>query len=244
MHVATVLVPQGAEYQAVCRGLQRVAKSRQPNIIAIPAGPGAVSQFLQDNTSLTQTSEVSLLLGLAGSLDTGYGVGDRVITTTCIQGYSTANQAAQQDVSPAPEVAISLITNPITNSITDPISNPITHSVATPQALLNWLTTRLPDAQSGRTLTTDRMLHLAAEKQQAGQAWSAQVVEMEGWPLLSHYQQQGWAIAMVRVISDDCSADLPDLSSAIGADGTINAWSTAIAMLRYPPGAWRLIQGS
>jgi hypothetical protein len=67
---------------------------------------------------------------------------------------------------------------------------------------------------------------------------------MEGFAALEILSQAGVAVAMLRVISDNCHHNIPDLTSAISADGSLQALPLAIAMLRQPIAATRLILGA
>jgi nucleoside phosphorylase len=76
-----ILVPQGAEYQAVKRGL---AQSRIA-IVAIPAGLKPVESFLTqhwDNVSEKRVDQV-IVLGLCGGLRPELAIGDAVIYASC-----------------------------------------------------------------------------------------------------------------------------------------------------------------
>ncbi len=77
----TILVPQGAEYQAVCRGLNQVRGSK-PTVVAIPMGVQPLRQYLQQWVGDRPTNV--LLMGLCGSLSPKYGVGDLVLYQSCI----------------------------------------------------------------------------------------------------------------------------------------------------------------
>jgi len=76
----TILVPQGAEYQAVCRGLNQVRGSK-PTVVAIPMGVQPLRQYLQQLVGDRPTNV--LLMGLCGSLSPKYGVGDLVLYQSC-----------------------------------------------------------------------------------------------------------------------------------------------------------------
>ena len=79
--IDTIVVPQGAEYQAVCRGLQRAVKIK---VIAIPIGTRNVRQ-ITDSRQLDHLdhSQRVLIMGLCGSLDRHYKVGDGVLVQSC-----------------------------------------------------------------------------------------------------------------------------------------------------------------
>ncbi|AFZ24591.1 nucleoside phosphorylase [Cylindrospermum stagnale PCC 7417] len=77
--INTIIVPQGAEYQAVKRGLNR-ASGEKPNVIAIPVGVQPLRQYLQQWTG--EKNRI-LLMGLCGSLQTHHTVGDVVLYKDC-----------------------------------------------------------------------------------------------------------------------------------------------------------------
>lgn len=79
--IHTIIVPQGAEYQAVCRGVSRVTAD-QLQVIAIPMGMESLRQFLA--LSCQHLNQPVLLMGLCGSLNQCYGVGDLVLYRDCI----------------------------------------------------------------------------------------------------------------------------------------------------------------
>ncbi len=95
-----------------------------------------------------------------------------------------------------------------------------------------------------RGLTSDRPIWSAQEKGKLGQIYDAGVVDMEGFAALEVLTEVGIAVAMVRVVSDDCDRDIPDLTPAIAPDGSLQPFSLALAMLGHPLAAARLIQGS
>lgn len=79
--IDTIVVPQGAEYQAVCRGLAKFNLA-QLRLIKIPMGRKNMSQILTRYAPFDEARKV-LLLGLCGSLSQGYPVGDGVVVTSC-----------------------------------------------------------------------------------------------------------------------------------------------------------------
>jgi hypothetical protein len=79
--INTILVPQGAEYKAVCRGVRRF-RGYQPQVIAIPIGMQALGEFLDLNCQYL--NQRVLLMGLCGSLNQRYGVGDIVLYGDCV----------------------------------------------------------------------------------------------------------------------------------------------------------------
>ena len=78
----TLLVPQGAEYQAVCRGLKSC--KNPPQVVAFPIGIEPVTQFLTHWQRSPEDLESGVLvMGLCGSLTVSLRVGDRVLYESC-----------------------------------------------------------------------------------------------------------------------------------------------------------------
>lgn len=75
--IEVILVPVGAECQAVQRAMKRV--QRPPRVVPIPAGPQALQQFLADWAGPSLSTGNVLLMGLGGSLSPQVGVGDGVL---------------------------------------------------------------------------------------------------------------------------------------------------------------------
>jgi hypothetical protein len=80
-----ILVPQGAEYQAVRRGLSSVSSSL-PQVLTIPMGIAPVQQYLQVHFNLLAQFRENfiLMMGLCGSLSGKYQVGDIVLYQNCL----------------------------------------------------------------------------------------------------------------------------------------------------------------
>lgn len=204
----TILVPQGAEYQAVCRGLKGV-NSSTPTIIPIPVGIKPLNTYLHKLPEQHQFLNLQmrvLLMGLCGSLNPSYSVGDVVLYQDCV--YQGDRLHAHSS---------------FTKEIYSPLSDKVTLV---------------------KSLTSDRVISTAAEKRHVGETFGADVVDMEGFAALDFFHQLGVPIAMLRVVSDDCQHDIPDLTSAISADGSLKPLSLAIKLISQPIAATRLIRGS
>ncbi len=112
--------------------------------------------------------------------------------------------------------------------------------------LSDWISQRL-QIRKVKALTTPRVISLAKEKQQLGQFYGAEVVDMEGYALLECFNGSSMptvALSVLRVISDDCYHDIPDLSSAIDPQGKLRWGSLALGLGRQPLPAWHLVRGS
>jgi nucleoside phosphorylase len=201
--IDTIFVPQGAEYQAVCRGLNRVTGAK-PNVVAVPIGITPLRQYLEKFAHHSQ--QRWLMMGLCGSLNHKYGVGDVVLAKNCLYQRKEADCDAK---------------------LTADIKSQLGEHVSIVQSL-----------------TSDRLIWSAAEKQHVGQATGADVVDMEGFAALEFFQPRGVAVAILRVVSDDCDHDIPNLTTAINSDGSLQPLSLTWEFIRQPLAATRLIRGS
>ncbi|MGF1489133.1 MAG: hypothetical protein ACFBSE_18755 [Prochloraceae cyanobacterium] len=96
-----------------------------------------------------------------------------------------------------------------------------------------------------RGLTEDRVVSSVFDKVRLARIYQVDVVDMEGFAVGTVLQELGnRKLATIRVISDDLLGDLPDLSSAIDDFGNLLPLPLAIAMLKQPLAATRLISGS
>jgi hypothetical protein len=210
----TILVPQGAEYRAVCQGLSRI-KAPKPLVVPIPVSPKPLTRYLerwqQTEEYLNASQSSVLVMGLCGSLSPHHVIGDIVLYQACVY---------------QPNESASLL-----------------------RACDRHLTTVLhrkleARVSSVRALTSDRVIFSAQEKRHLAQIYDTQVVDMEGFAALDVLTQAGVAVAMVRVISDDSDHNLPNLTSALSPEGSLQPLPLAIAMLRQPIAATRLVGGA
>jgi nucleoside phosphorylase len=210
--ISTILVPQGAEYGAVCRGLNQLAGKR-PGVVALPVGVKPVNEYLetwlksQDFGTKIQ-SEV-LVMGLCGSLRQQYKVGDIVLYENCV--YHQKRQECSYQLN----THIQSIVN----------SQPSTVNII-------------------KSLTSDRIICSAAEKLDIGATMNVDVVDMEGFAVLDFFHKMGVEVAMLRVVSDDCHHDIPNLTTAINPNGSLKPLSLAKIFIQQPIAASRLIRGS
>lgn len=94
---------------------------------------------------------------------------------------------------------------------------------------------------SGVGVSCDRVITSAQEKQQLGGRYSADIVDMESAALL---RELSVPVAIIRVVSDDCGGDLPDIGSAIAPNGSLKPLQMTLGFARKPRAAVRLIKGS
>jgi hypothetical protein len=201
--VNTILVPQGAEYKAVCRGLSGVSGSI-PTVAAIPVGMKPLLKYLHQGQFLAPKSRV-LIMGICGSLSDRYTVGNIVLYQDCVyQG-----KLLECDRS---------FTTQLHSSLSEKVS-------------------------LVKSMTSDRVIWSASEKRHLGETLAADVVDMEGFTALE-FNAAEVSVAMLRVVSDNCQHDIPDLTPAINSDGFLKPFPLAVGMLRQPLAATRLIRGS
>lgn len=90
MRIQVILVPAGPEASAVRRGRQ--GQSSSAEVIEIPAGPTAFSQFLSDaHMQRWLAGKQIVLMGLGGSLNTDYQVADSVLLETVLGNSGAGN---------------------------------------------------------------------------------------------------------------------------------------------------------
>ncbi|MBW4668738.1 MAG: phosphorylase [Cyanomargarita calcarea GSE-NOS-MK-12-04C] len=194
--IEAILVCQGAEHKAVCQGLSRVS-GKKPTVVSIPVGV-SVKQYLEEWLSTGFLSQSSVLvMGLCGSLNPRYGVGDVVLYDDSDEKFTFIIQHHLKE-------RVSLVTA--------------------------W--------------TSDRFIHSAPEKLSLGKANNADVIDMEGTLIQEVLRKGKVPVATVRVVSDDCHHNMPDLTSAINREGKLETFPLALAMMRQPVAAVQLIRGS
>ena len=82
LSINTIVVPQGAEYQAVCRGLAKVM-TKNVRVVSIPIGVKQRSRVLSHYSEIIDNSSGILIMGLCGSLSNLYAIGDAVLVKSC-----------------------------------------------------------------------------------------------------------------------------------------------------------------
>ncbi|ACB53148.1 hypothetical protein cce_3800 [Crocosphaera subtropica ATCC 51142] len=96
----------------------------------------------------------------------------------------------------------------------------------------------------GTGITSDHVICSAQEKLLLGKKYQADVVDMEGYALWNWSQKLGIPVAMIRVISDNCEQDLPNLTKAFREDGSLQPLILARQMLKNPSNSIHLIRSS
>ncbi|MDM9384806.1 nucleoside phosphorylase [Chlorogloeopsis sp. ULAP01] len=213
--IQAILVCQGVEYQAVCRGLRRVPSSTT-SVIPIPVGGNANSRFLPKSQYLQEILNHPqprvLVMGLCGSLTPKYKVGEIVLYQNNIYQENTNSSLQQKSCDRTFTCELDLLFQKKVPLVT--------------------------------ALTSDRVICSANEKRHLHQTLNAEVVDMEGFAILEFFEQTGVSVAMLRVVSDGCDRDITNLNLALSLDGSLQPLAFAVAMLKQPIAATRLIRGS
>lgn len=213
-----ILVPQGAEYHAVRRGIASLpSSSGLPLVYPIPMGGEPVTGFclqwmreiLPDHVSDAEHYRPKILvLGLAGSLSPDYSVGDRVVYQQCCH------------------LALG-------------------ETLECNRSLTEFLRLRLtPHRPPIRALTSPYIITQASEKQNLGQTYNAAVVDMEGFGILKTLQSLDLPVGMVRVIGDRHNQDLPNLNATLNSQGQLDPIPLTLELLKHPLKAMNLIEGA
>jgi hypothetical protein len=108
--------------------------------------------------------------------------------------------------------------------------------------LVDALTAALPGAVVANACTAKRVVTTTDARTALAQRFNADVVDMEGTPLAAALTARGVRFAMVRVVSDDASRDLPPLDDAIAPDGSLRPLRIALALARSPRAAYAFIR--
>jgi adenosylhomocysteine nucleosidase len=108
--------------------------------------------------------------------------------------------------------------------------------------LVDELTGALPHASVANACTTKRVVTTVTARTVLAQRFNADVVDMEGTHLAAALAARGVRFAMVRVVSDDASRDLPPLDGAIDAQGRIQPMPVALAFARAPLAALAFVR--
>ncbi|BAY16389.1 hypothetical protein NIES21_22150 [Anabaenopsis circularis NIES-21] len=202
---SVILVPQGAEYKAVCRSLRKNTEL-MPKVLSIPVGMQPLTKYLQQWDKQQVSPSKVLVMGLCGSLRQRYTVGDVVLYQHC----TYQGQVQECD-----------------RSFTTQLYSPLHQQLSLVKGL-----------------TSDRVIWSATEKSHLGQTSDSDVVDMESFAAVQFFQQMGVAVTVLRVVSDDCQHDIPNLTDAISADGSLQTLPLAWGLIRQPIAATRLIRGS
>lgn len=262
-----ILVPFGAELRAVQRGLKATSTRQIPvtssitspitspiTVIGIPAGK-AVRSFLQreiqhktqheirhETQHKTQQDVVQdwatvtevIVMGLCGGLSDSVTIGQVGYYLSC-QFHPKLLKASPLETQHMPENDRKLHHQEWNH---DRDNQPQINL-----ELLSLLQKTQPIAQ-WRGLTIDQVVTTEQEKRSLHSQTHCDVVDMESAWISSLMRDRGIGVTVVRVVSDAVTGDLPDLSQAFDSRGHLRPFPLALALLRRPIAALRLIRGS
>ncbi len=86
----------------------------------------------------------------------------------------------------------------------------------------------------GGLLTVDGVIHDPASKQELGERYSVQAVEMETSAIAGVAEERGLPLLSLRAISDRLDQELLDSSSFLGSDGEISTLKAGWYVLTHP----------
>ena len=95
--IDVIIVPQGAEYQAVKKALNKL-EIQQPLIISIPIGVKQIGENLTKQKFWQAEPKRVLMMGLCGSLSSQYSVGDAVLYQDSYSKQKQENIATDRDL--------------------------------------------------------------------------------------------------------------------------------------------------
>jgi hypothetical protein len=213
-----LIVPQGREATAVERGIAGSERSSQVTVVKIPLGPSALRNFFKtwQPPQPQALSHPPLRAVLLG------------LCGSLVPTYGVGDWVLYRN-------CLDLTGS---QSATDSAQLDC-ETILTAQ-----LSQRLGLGTLVTAITSERLICLAQEKRSLANQHQAQVVDMEGSVAVEELGRRGIELAMVRVVSDDCHHDLPDLSPGFSPEGTLRPLPLALAMGRRPVAALRLIRGS
>ena len=108
--------------------------------------------------------------------------------------------------------------------------------------LVEALAAALPGALIVNACTAERVVTAAAARTTMARRFDADVADMEGTHLAAALGALGVRCAMVRVVSDDASRDLPPIGGAVDADGRVRPAAIALAFARAPGAAFAFVR--
>lgn len=213
-----IFVPQGAEFAAVQRGLRDVPVRDRPPVVAIPAGLTPADTFFRAYRS------------------TPHPQGDPKSGLTDIDAVKPLLLGLCGSVSPEFLIGTAIAYHSIRRQ-TQPDE---CYPVVLPKSLTG-LAELHPTPIAA--LNVDLTVCTVQDKQtiaRSFQDFNIAVIDMESVALLRSFPQA----AIVRVVSDDLTGDIPDLTRAFDDHGNLKPLALAAAFARQPIAAVRLIRGS
>ncbi|BBA78723.1 Phosphorylase superfamily [cyanobacterium endosymbiont of Rhopalodia gibberula] len=216
-YIDTILVPRGAEYKVVCEGFREVKQfCSKIKIIQIPVGLLPFKHYLK------QWQQIHEFINHPPK-----GILLMGLCGSLSPNYQVGDKIIYQKCC--------LISN---NILPPPWQ---TCDVNLNKLIYHYFNKRIIQ---GKAVTSDHIITSAEEKWQLGRSYQADVVDMEGIPLLEFCNYLKIPVAMIRVISDNCEQDLPNLTPALEENGSLNPWRLTFQMSKNPLSSIHLIRSS
>jgi adenosylhomocysteine nucleosidase len=166
-----------------------------------------------------------IIAGLAGGLDPRLRIGDAVLYNLCYDARAIDfPPLGRPDCGVAPEEVASAAGDGLLSGF-----------------LCGALTRAGVPFIQAPGITAGRIVTEAKEKLALGARYGAAAVDMETYQALNACARLGLPAAALRVISDEARRDIPDFNRVYNADGRINGWRMASAMMARPSAALRLM---
>jgi nucleoside phosphorylase len=108
--------------------------------------------------------------------------------------------------------------------------------------LAGTLAAALPQASVVTAFTSRRVVTQVEVREVLAHRFEADVVDMEGTHLAAEFAARGVPCAMVRVVSDDATRNLPPIENVIDAKGRIRPLYLALAFARAPAAAVHFVR--
>ena len=108
--------------------------------------------------------------------------------------------------------------------------------------LVDALSAALPGALVVNACTAERVVTTVVARTALARRFDADVVDMEGAHLAAALGARGVRFAMVRVVSDDASRNLPPVDDAIDGQGRVRPVRVALAFARSPRAAFAFVR--
>ncbi|MBO0724862.1 MAG: hypothetical protein J2P52_04610 [Blastocatellia bacterium] len=205
----------------ICRGL---FGARRVTILQSGMGAPAFTERLAEHLE-NNRYDALIITGLAGALDPQLRVGDAVLYNLCYDARAVDFPIQEPPISEdfREEVAV---------AAGDELLSGFLYGALT-RAGISFI--KAPG------ITASRVVAEAKEKLALGARYGGAAVDMETYQALGACARLDLPAAALRVISDEAGRDIPDFNRVYNADGRINGWRMASAMMARPSAALRLM---
>lgn len=203
----------------ICRGL---FGDRRITVLQSEMGASGFAERLVEHLA-DNRYDALLVAGLAGGLDPKLQAGDAVLYDLCFDARAIDFGRPERLVREEAAVIAG----------DDVLSN----------FLLEALTASGLSCVRGSGITVSRIVTEAKDKLALGACYGAAAVDMESYEALSACARVNLPAAALRVISDEAGRDTPDFNQAYDADGRMNGWRVAVAMIARPAATLSFLPG-